>query len=132
MLLTRVGKKNSHVSGKRTPLIHDTRERLLESRFGLLLDSMQVVEFCQPLLELNLKTVEEFLLELLQETILPMYQILLIDLVVWERLVARKNFLTVIVLDMFTGLLSLTPEQLLFRDSRFGLRIEHVQVINQR
>ena len=75
---------------------------------------MQVVEFHQPLSELNPKTIEEFLLELFQETILPMYQILLIDLVVWERLVARKNFLTVIVLDMFTGLLSSTPEQFLF------------------
>ena len=63
--------------------IHDARERLLKSRFGLLSDSMQVVEFCQPLLELNPKTIEEFLLELFRETILPMYQILLIDLVVW-------------------------------------------------
>ena len=88
---------------------------------------MRVVEFHQPLSELNPKTIEEFLLGLLQETILPMYQILLINLVVWERLVARKNLITVIVLDMFTGLLSLTPEQFLFRDSRFGLRIEHVQ-----
>ena len=71
--------------------IHDARERLLESRFSLLSDSMQVVEFNQPLLELDLKTVEEFLLELFQETILPMYQILLINLVVWERLVAREK-----------------------------------------
>ena len=112
--------------------IHDARERLLESRLGLLSDSMRVVEFHQSLLELDLKTIEEFLLELFWETILPMYQILLIDLVVWERLVARKNFLVVIVLNMFTRLLSSTPEHFLFRDSRFGLRIEHVQVINQR
>ena len=84
--------------------IHDARERLLESRFSLLSDSMRVVEFHQPLSELDLKTVEEFLLELFWETILPMYQILLIDLVVWEHLVARKNFLTVIVLDMFISL----------------------------
>ena len=93
---------------------------------------MRVVEFHQPLSELDPKTIEEFLLELFRETILPMYQISLIDLVVWERLVARENFLAVIVLNMFTGLLSSTPEQFLFRDSRFGLRIEHVQVINQR
>ena len=91
----------------------------------MLSDSMRVVEFHQPLSELDPKTIEEFLLELFQETILPMYQILLIDLVVWERLVARENFLAVIVLDMFTGLLSSTPEHFLFRDSRFGLRIEH-------
>ena len=112
--------------------VHDARERLLESRLGLLADSMQVVEFHQPLTELDPKTIEEFSLELFRETILPMYQILLIDLVVWERLVARENFLAVIVLNMFTGLLSSTPEQFLFRDSRFGLRIEHVQVIDQR
>ena len=93
---------------------------------------MRVVEFHQPLSELNPKTIGEFLLELFQETIVPMYQVLLIDLVVWERLVARENFLTVIVLDMFTGQLSLTPEHFLFRNSRFGLRIEHVQVIDQR
>ena len=93
---------------------------------------MGVVKFHQPLLELNPKTVEEFLLELFQETILPIYQILLVDLVVWERLVARKNFLTVIVLNMFTGLLSSTPERFLFCDSWFSLRIEHVQVVNQR
>ena len=60
------------------------------------------------------KTIEEFLLELFRETILPMYQISLIDLVVWERLVARKNFLMVIVLDMFTGLLRSTPERFMF------------------
>ena len=77
-----------------------------------------MVEFHQPLLELDPKTIEEFLLELFQETILPMYQISLIDLVVWERRVARENFLAVIVLDMFTGLLSSTPEHFLFRDSR--------------
>ena len=112
--------------------IHDAREGLLKSRFGLLPDSMRVVEFHQPLLELDPKTVEKFLLELLQETILPMYQILLIELVVWEHLVARENFLMVIVLDMFTGLLSSTPESFLICDSRFGLRIEHVQVVDQR
>ena len=60
-----------------------------------------------------------------------MYQILLINLVVWERLVAHHNFLTVIVLNMFTGLLSSTPERFLFGDSRFVLRIEHVQVVDQ-
>ena len=98
----------------------------------MLSDGMQVVKFHQPLSELDPKTIEEFSLELFWETILPMYQISLIDLVVWERLVARENFLAVIVLDMFTGLLSSTPEHFLFRDSRFGLRIEHVQVINQR
>ena len=65
---------------------------------------MRVVEFHQPLSELDPKTIEEFLLELFRETILPMYQISLIDLVVWERLVARENFLAVIVLDMFTGI----------------------------
>ena len=92
---------------------------------------MRVVEFHQPLSELDPKTIEEFLLELFRETILPMYQILLIDLVVWERLVACKNFLTVIVLDMFTGLLSSTPERFLFCDSRFSLRIKHVQVVDQ-
>ena len=91
-----------------------------------------MVEFHQPLSELDPKTIEEFSLELFRETILPMYQILLINLVVWERLVARENFLVVIVLDMFTGLLSSTPEHFLFCDSRFGLRIEHVQVIDQR
>ena len=91
-----------------------------------------MVEFHQPLLVPNPKTVEEFLLELFQETILPMYQILLIDLVVWERLVACENFLAVIVLNMFTGLLSSTPERFLFCDYRFGLRIEHVQVVDQR
>ena len=62
----------------------------------------------------------------------PMYQISLIDLVVWECLVARENFLTVIVLDMLTGLLSSTPERFLFCDSQFGLRKEHVQVVDQR
>ena len=99
--------------------------------FRLLSDRMQVVEFHQPLSELDLKTVEEFLLELFQETILPMYQILLVNLVVWECLVAHENFLTVIVLNMFTRLLSLTPEHFLFCDSLFGLRIEHVQVVDQ-
>ena len=98
----------------------------------MLSGGMQEVEFHQPLSELNPKTIEEFLLELFRETILPMYQISLINLVVWERLVARKNFLTVIVLDMFTRLLRLTPERFLFCDSRFGLRIEHVQVVDQR
>ena len=52
---------------------------------------MRVAEFHQPLLELDPKTVEEFLRELFRETILPMYQILLINLVVWECLVAREN-----------------------------------------
>ena len=70
----------------------NVRTPSLLSRFGLLSDSMQVVEFHQPLSELDPKTIEEFLLELFRETILPMYQILLINLVVWERLVARKNF----------------------------------------
>ena len=90
-----------------------------------------MVEIHQPLLELDPKTVEEFLLELFQETILLMYQILLVDLVVWERLVARENFLMVIVLYMITRLLSLTPERFLFCDSR-GFRIKYVQVVDQR
>ena len=93
---------------------------------------MRVVEFHQLLAELDPKTIEEFSLELFRETILPVYQISLIDLVVWIRLVARKKFLAVIVLDMFTGLPSSTPEHFLFCYSRFGLRMEHVQVINQR
>ena len=98
----------------------------------MLSDGMRVVEFHQPLSELDPKTIEEFSLELFRETILPMYQSLLINLVVWERLVARENFLTVIVLDMFTRLLCSTPEHFLFCDFLFGLRVENVQVVDQR
>ena len=112
--------------------IHDARERLLKTRFCLLSDSMRVVEFHQPLLELNPKTVEELSLELFWETILPVYQILLINLVVWERLVVHENFRTLIVLNMFARLLRSTQARFLFCDSRFGLRVEHVQVVDQR